>query len=49
MISKFLEKKQLKKLSVILDKTRKIGGEYKVKGIPKTVIVDQKELSDMCM
>ena len=26
VISKFLEKKQLKKLSVILDKTRKIGG-----------------------
>ena len=42
VISKFLEKKQLNKLSVILDKTRKIGGEYKVKGIPKTVIVDQK-------
>ena len=42
VISKFLKKKQLKALSVILDETRKIGGDYKVKGIPKTVIIDQK-------
>jgi hypothetical protein len=25
-----------------MDETRKIGGDYKVKGIPKTVIIDQK-------
>ena len=42
VISKFLKKKQLKALSVIMDETRKIGGDYKVKGIPKTVIIDQK-------
>jgi peroxiredoxin len=42
VISKFLKKKQIKALSVIMDETRKIGGDYKVKGIPKTVIIDQK-------
>jgi peroxiredoxin len=42
VISKFLKKKQLKALSVIMDETRKIGGDYKVKGIPKTVIIDQQ-------
>ena len=42
VISKFLEKKQLKALSVIMDETRMIGGDYKVKGIPKTVVIDQK-------
>jgi peroxiredoxin len=41
VISKFLKKKQLKALSVIMDESRKIGGDYKVKGIPKTVIIDQ--------
>ena len=42
VISKFLKKKQLKALSVIMDETQKIGGDYKVKGIPKTVIIDQE-------
>jgi thiol-disulfide isomerase/thioredoxin len=39
VISKFLKKKQLKALSVILDENQKIGGEYKVKGIPQTVVI----------
>jgi len=42
VISKFLKNKQLKKLSVIMDENREIGGNYKVKGIPKTVVVDKK-------
>jgi peroxiredoxin len=42
VISNFLKKKQLKALSVIMDETRMIGGDYKVKGIPKTVVIDQK-------
>jgi peroxiredoxin len=25
-----------------MDETRMIGGDYKVKGIPKTVVIDQK-------
>jgi peroxiredoxin len=42
VISNFLKKKQLQALSVIMDETRMIGGDYKVKGIPKTVVIDQK-------
>jgi thiol-disulfide isomerase/thioredoxin len=44
VISKFLKKKQLKALSVIMDETRKIGGDYKVKGIPQTVVIGPKGL-----
>ena len=42
VISKFLKKKQLNNLSVIMDENRKIGADYEVKGIPKTVILDPK-------
>ena len=42
VISKFLKNKQLRALSVIIDENREIGSDYKVKGIPKTVVVDKK-------
>jgi len=42
MISTFLKKKKLQGLTVALDKKQNIGRDYKVQGIPKTVIIDQE-------
>ena len=42
MISTFLKKKKLQGLTVALDKKQNIGRDYKVQGIPKTIIIDQK-------
>ena len=42
IISTFLKKKKLQGLTVALDKKQNIGRDYKVQGIPKTIIIDQK-------
>ena len=41
-ISQFLENMNLEELVVVMDKKQKIGRDYKVQGIPKTVIIDQE-------
>ena len=42
VISQFLKKKKLQKLNVVLDRQQNIGSNYKVQGIPKTIIIDQE-------
>jgi thiol-disulfide isomerase/thioredoxin len=42
VISKFLASKQLESLEVALDRNRKIGSDYGVQGIPRTVVIDPK-------
>ena len=42
VISKFLESKELENLEVALDRNRKIGSDYGVEGIPRTVVIDSK-------
>ena len=42
VISQFLKNKNLTDLSVAMDKNQKIGKDYQVQGIPKTVVIDQK-------
>jgi thiol-disulfide isomerase/thioredoxin len=42
VITQFLKNKKLTDLSVAMDKNQKIGKDYKVKGIPKTVVIDQE-------
>ena len=41
-ISQFLKKEKLNGLKVALDRDRQVGGAFKVKGIPHTVIIDRK-------
>ena len=42
VISQFLKKKKLQKLNVVMDRQQNIGSDYKVQGIPKTVVIDQE-------
>jgi hypothetical protein len=42
VISQFLKKKKLQKLNVVLDRQQNIGSDYKVQGIPKTIVIDQE-------
>ncbi|MBT5717606.1 MAG: TlpA family protein disulfide reductase [Opitutae bacterium] len=41
IISKFLKSKKFNSLKVVLDRNQKIGGDYGVEGIPRTVVIDQ--------
>ena len=41
-ISQFLKKEKFNGLKVALDRDRQVGGAFKVKGIPHTVIIDRK-------
>ena len=42
VISQFLKKKKLQQLNVVMDRKKSIGRDYKVQGIPKTVVIDQE-------
>jgi thiol-disulfide isomerase/thioredoxin len=42
VITQFLKNKKLTDLSVAMDKNQKIGKDYQVQGIPKTVVIDQE-------
>jgi thiol-disulfide isomerase/thioredoxin len=42
VISQFLKNKKLTDLTVVMDKSQKIGRDYQVQGIPKTVVIDSK-------
>ena len=42
VISQFLKNKKLTDLTVGMDKNQKIGRDYQVQGIPKTVVIDSK-------
>jgi thiol-disulfide isomerase/thioredoxin len=42
VISQFLKNKKLTDLTVAMDKSQKIGRDYQVQGIPKTVVIDSK-------
>ena len=41
-ITQFLQQKKLMDLTVAMDKNQRIGRDYQVQGIPKTVVIDQK-------
>ena len=41
-ITQFLQQKKLMDLTVAMDKNQRIGRNYQVQGIPKTVVIDQK-------
>ena len=41
-ISQFLKKEKFNGLKAALDRDRQVGGAFKVKGIPHTVIIDRK-------
>jgi peroxiredoxin len=42
VISQFLKNKKLTDLTVAMDNNQKIGRDYQVQGIPKTVVIDSK-------